>query len=310
MSNYYTVRNEFFNYKLRKCVTNSELGGYRMGCHCIEASSKCRKVLHFLALDGRFSIMANIQLLHQDAMTEHYSKYTVTFDNLIDEVVYPIFVKRFLRKSNKILEDASKWNRRILEIKTEQECKNNGPDCIVAQDRLDATLNNFFRKFGILNLEYGSSIAPAPLDWERYYGTMVASMNFHLDMDYELFWHSLGASDWNPAMLKSPMTKANVASTQLQSDLVGLLNLVIPSQNTSFTDVLGLLGYSSIFGELNGNSSNLGSLANLLPLYGFDHPHSKKTGCDLGQHLRRWNQYIQILGNIVNNGIEINMRLI
>ena len=160
---------------------------------------------------------------------------------------------------------------------------------------------------------------PSQLDWDRYYGTLVANMNSQLDMEYEQFWHALRTSKLNQTLINSTTFQINTASLQLQNDLVGLLDTIISSQNISLTDVLGLLGYGNIF-EINNMKSktevsnvnnikcssfdesfqstckSLKSLNILHPLHGFDPMHIKRTTCDLGRYLEHWNEYFYKLG--------------
>ena len=162
-------------------------------------------------------------------------------------------------------------------------------------------------------------------DWDRYYGTLVANMNFQLDKDYEQFWHALKTSDCSETFLKHTMFQTNVGSSQLQNDLVRLLDIIIPSQNISLTDVLGLLGYSNSFevneielktdvSNVNGidcstfdasfqsTCRNIESMNVLHPLHGLDPMHLKRTACNLGLYFERWNEYLLNLGNITNLG--------
>ena len=43
-------------------------------------------MLLFLALDGRFSVMANIQIIYQDAMTLFDQAFAENFDELINQL--------------------------------------------------------------------------------------------------------------------------------------------------------------------------------------------------------------------------------
>ena len=104
-----------------------------------------------------------------------------------------------------------------------------------------------------------------------------------------------------------------------------MLDAIIPSQNISLTDVLGLLGYSNSFevneiklktevSNVNGidcsnfdesfqsTCRNVDPINILHPLHGFDPIHLKRTACNLGLYFERWNEYLLNLGNITNSG--------
>ena len=274
--------------------------------------------------------MGNIELIHQEAMVLYEKTFVKTFDILINQIVYPIFTKRFSLKWALLLNNTFNRDlavqeypdiRDIRNIITLEDCENFGLNCTVSLNRLDDTLNKFYRKFAILNKEYDSSIYSSQVNSDRYYGTLVANMNFQLDMDYEQLWHALKTSEHTQTLPTRTMFQTNVASFQLQNDLVRLLDNIISSQNISLTDALGLLGYDNIFGvnnmksktEIsNGNELNCSThvqsacrnsaSANILhPLHGFDPMHMRRTACDLELYFERWNKYLQILDSTTNN---------
>ena len=341
------MRNNFFSATSENCTIRSdhlqhEYSGYRLGCYCVEQNERCREILQFLTLDGIFNVMGNIQLIHQDAMVLYDKTFVKTFDILIEKIVYPIFTKIFSSKWALLLKNTFDRypevqeypnSRDIRNIKTMQDCKKDGLNCTVALNRLDDTLNKFYRKFAILNKEYSSSIYSSQIDSDRYYGTLVANMNFQVDMDYEQFWHSLKTSERSQTLPKHSMFQTNVASAQLQNDLIRLLGTVISSNNISLTDVLGLLGYNNMFSvndmkskieasnenelycstfdkHFQSTCRNLASIDVLLPMQSFDPMHINRTGCDLGLHFERWNKYIQLIGNATNNMIQGDLNLI
>ena len=68
------------------------------GCHCIETTGKCRRILWFLTLTGRFSIKETVQILYRTTLTSNGWRFTGSFEDLIHGIVYPIFDERFSNK--------------------------------------------------------------------------------------------------------------------------------------------------------------------------------------------------------------------
>ena len=244
--------------------------------------------------------MANIQIIHQDAMTLFEETFTDSFDEMIDEIIYPIFIQRFSFRRDMLQLSASNQYDTVKNIKSEQDCLSYGPHCPVALRRLNDMLNQFYHKFSVLNQEYGLPISASQFDWDRYYGTLLANMNFQIDMDYEKFWSTLKHTEPSDTLMKRSMNNPNVASSQLQNDLVKLVDTIIPSQNTSLTDVLGLLGYSDPFVVTGIKSTYEVSNKNVLhPRHGLDPMHIERSTCDLRLYFERWNEYLLLVGKII-----------
>lgn len=274
----------------------------------------------YLTLDGRFSAKANIRIIYQDAMEHFGQTFTANFDELIELVIYPTFINRFSSKFSLPQNDTSNRYQKALKIANEQDCLEYGHDCTVALNTLSNALIKCYRIFSVLNEEFGPSVYSSTFDWERYYGTLVANMNFLLSNEYEQFWHSLKTSKVNLRLRSQKKSLVNVASLQLQNDLTQLLDAIVPSQNLSLTDILGLLGYSNTFkvsgmiSETEASSAkridcsafdksfgstcrNLKFIDKLYPLHGFDPLYVKKSSCDLGLYVEQWKHYLRALHN-------------
>ena len=85
---------------------------------------------------------------------------------------------------------------------------------------------------------------------------MIANMNFQFDVNYEDTWESMKMSK-----IKFPFSAdVDIAASRLQNDLVKLLDLVLPSNNISLVDFLGLMGYSNEFSMKNFTLTNKAEL--------------------------------------------------
>ena len=320
-----SVPQQFFKNNLHICKDTQNCAPEKhlknaLKYHCIEANEKCKEVLLFLTLNGRFSVMVNLHFFYQDAMTDFAEFSIKNFDDLIDQIIYPIFQKRFSSK-NSLLRMTSVGQSIDSEIKTNEDCVSYGSDCTVSVDHFIDTLADFYGKFAVINKEFEASSSKTFFKLERYYGTLIANLNFQLDMDYEQAWHLLKSSKTDVSSLNG---KANVASSQLQNDLSLLLDSIMPASNISLTDLIGLLGYSRSFDisdlsptttvpkiTLQNFSASQATkepklrqyefLNNLHPLHGFDPMHTADVPCDLEMYLEHWRHFLETFNKMRKN---------
>ena len=292
----------------------------RMATYCLENSAKCRSIIQYLTADGRHSTLANLDIIYQDAMTQSPLRYAKDFDELVSNIVYPIYLKRFSERIGRF-----EQSHTAFKISTVKGCSEYGLDCLVAFNFVESTLNTFYRIFHVLNKEFDTSMPSSIFDWERHYGTTVANMNFQFDRNYEENWQLLKTSTIESLF----HAQIDVASAQLQNDLVQLLDSVMPSYNISLTDVLGLIGYSNsltlneevalgkdthcfefdnnktgienetvcaLFDEsFRSTCRNIKVLKDLHPLQGLDPLNIESPPCDLGIYAEKWNEYLRSL---------------
>ena len=137
-------------------------------------------------------------------------------------------------------------------------------------------------------------------------GTIISSANYLMDINYEMCRHDMEknklgkyASNVNNLQNYFP----NAALVGLQDDLVRVLAKHLPGQTISLTDMLGLLGYSTVFefneAERNNsmtyiNSNNRIVSKTLYPLYGFGKTRNRRrTDCDIEVYLEHWLNYLK-----------------
>ena len=312
------VPSSFFSHVSKRCHSqnnniSSGYNEYRLGCYCLETNEKCRNVLSFLTLDGMFSLMANIQIFHHDALMSFGHKYVETFDELMDEIVYPIYLKRFSRKHFFLQNITFSQNSQLEKLKKEDDCKNVRNvvhDCILVLKRFDDTLNKFYRKFSVLNKFFRNDGDSSQVIGINNYGTLLANMNFQLDP--------------NPTKGK----QLYVTYSQLQFELTKLLDRIIPSHNVPFTEFFGLLGYSdvlgseeitskietsnvksrncSLFKETNGSKcANSDFITGSHELNSFDAVEEKDQLCDHGMFQQYWRKYMQSLVHLLKLEADI-----
>ena len=295
--NFITVQESFFT------SNSSNTDCYdRILQYCVERDKKCREILQYLTIDGRHSAMSNLEIIYQDATTQHPFTYADNFDDLITNIIYPIYSKRFSERIKLITKDQDAC-----------DCSKYGQNCLVALTLLESTLKTFYRTYHVLNKEFDDSISTPPFNWENYYGTLVANINFQFDNTYEEMWHLMKTSNLKYFPLES---QVGVSSTQLHKDLVKLLESMIPSHNISLLDFLGLAGYNdefrlehshdehdsdlekdcSAFNEtFRSTCKHFNILKSLHPLLSMDPIYMEKPPCDLGVYLDKWTKYLDNL---------------
>ena len=273
--------------------------------YCIEESQKCRDILLYLIIDGRHSTVTNLEIIYQEAMTQSFFAYADNFDELVNEIVYPIYSKRFSGRIGRFSR-----SHRAFRITTAKKCEEYGPECSTVLNHLESTMKRFYSIFHVLNNEFDGSMSSHFFNWERYYGTLVASMNSEFDGNYERMWKSLNSPKTESQVL---ITQTDVAFDKLQNDLIKLLGTVIPSNNISLTDFLGLIGYNNALKTKNNakrerdnncmtfvesfrpTCMNLNILRDLYPLPSLDPLRMGKSTCDLGIYLENWIKYLNDL---------------
>ena len=108
-------------------------------------------ILWFLTINSRFDANSYIQIIHQEAMKVFGRQYVKSFDDLIDQVLYPIFLRRFSEKESFYKNNMQSKYSKVIRVTTERKCKIHGSDCITALRNLDGLLNKFHRIFSVLN---------------------------------------------------------------------------------------------------------------------------------------------------------------
>lgn len=222
-----------------------------LGHYCMK-NEKCRRIIHFLTLSGKHDVVANTQIMYQEAIISYGNIHVESFKELLDEVLYKIFEKRFENKNTYLMNttfinvfgsetiDNSQSHKRIEKvksIKSEEDCIKDGPDCVTAISILDDTLNRLYRILSVLN--------EGNLDNDRNYGTLMTNMISKLD----------------------PVERANldekkdvmVAFSKLQMELKNLFRQIVPASHLPLTSFFELLGYSDNFFlniEKNSTHSN------------------------------------------------------
>ena len=220
-----------------------------LGHYCLKKEN-CRKILHFLTLSGKHNIRANAQIMYQDTMIFYGNIYVESFDQIVDEVLYKIFQKRFQNKAtymenttfvgtfgSKNIDDSGLYKRieRVKSITTEEDCFNDGPDCMTAILILDGTLNKLYRILTVLNKDNS--------DDNRNYGTLTANVISELDPDGQISLNK-----------KKEML---VVFSKIQMELQNLFHQIIPASDLPLISFLELLGYSDdFFLNIDSNSTS------------------------------------------------------
>ena len=303
-----TVQDKFFTSKSRNTLPQD-----RIQQECVEKSKECRKILQYLTIDGRHSILSNLEIIYQDVTTQNAFTYAESFNGLVSNIIYPIYSKRFSKRINFFKSDHD-----AFKISSINECLKYGQDCLVALTLFGSTLKTFYGTYHVLNKEFDGSMSSSLFNWETYYGTLVANTNFRFDITYEEMWNLMKISKFESVSMN---TEVDVSSTRLQKDLVELLETILPSNNISLPDFLALIGYNDVFtlGNSNGQDErdfekncsafkdrfhssykNFHILKELYPLLSIDPFHMQKAPCDLGIYFEKWIEYLSNLKQFSN----------
>ena len=274
-----------------------------MAFQCIERNVKCRHLLLYLILDGKYSINSNLKLLMEDSRKmfgKHSLKVTNTFNSLIDQVVYSAFEQRFSNRFSSLYNN-TKADQLLLDSKIEQGGRGTnkdirsslfrhlaipaalrlGSDCIDILNRLINSMLRLVNIFFVLNIE-NKETHPDIHRWNRNIGTLLANMNFLLDEKYENRWKHVRRQSLIDDDLEKKSTMSNVAKVNLYDEMAELLSELIPVHKVALTDLMGLLGFTD----------SKKTEDTLYPLLGFDHLFYTPTShCNLPDYLNSWSQY-------------------
>ena len=285
-----------------------ELRQSSVGCHCIEDSLPCREILQFLTFKGRFAVNGILKMLFNDVIVSFPTTSVNNFNTMMEEMIYPIFTDKFSKKFSFLKKKGQNVVQNVIKIKTESDCVSYGLDCIVAIDRLNNTIQNFYRIFAILNKEYGGGNTSSKFEVKRNLGTLVANLNFQL-----------GSNDVEN--LRTPdksYEPAYVHSIQLQNDLRNLLGNIVPSNEITLTDMLSLLGYTDIMPDeprktvvsgnrgaastsndlektLTSTTSDQFNGTNWPKIQSLNSTAQDRLNCDFDAYSQRWDQYFLYL---------------
>ena len=206
-----------------------------LGHYCMK-NENCRKIVHFLTLSGKHNVVANTEILYQDTISSFGDIHVKTFDEIVDQVLYKIFEKRFENKNDYMknttfisvfgYEDISrkpsyKRIQKVNSILPETDCHNDGPDCVAAILILDNVLNRLYRILTVLN--------KGTLENNRNYGTLMVNV----------------ISELNPNARNGLNEKKEmmVGFSKLEVELKNLLRHIIPESDLPLTNFFELLGY-------------------------------------------------------------------
>ena len=275
--NFLLVPHHFMTGESSDCLNlNQTLKGksdcLSMKCRCLEMNEKCRDIVLFLTSIGRFSATAMTQVLYREGTLSHWNRFSCSFDDMIENIVYPIFLRRFENRFKRFQEKSAREIQEKLE--NEDDCEEYGPDCIVALNSVSTVLHKFFRKFNILNQDVETSIGLATNLNERYLGTLLSNINFLLD-------------DFTPYSSHS-----SVASLKLQEDLRNLNYLFGFPGNLAFPDIVHLLGYTEGYESEPGNMEE-----------GLDVNKTRSEGstCNIDNLKQYWDNYVRRGNNEIEN---------
>ena len=261
--------------------------------HCIARNLKCKVIFEFLASNGRFGIMENLQILYEEAIKSFFNTYVETFDELINKIVFPTFEARFSSRRTRNNGNETIKLSQITHIKGRNCYKLEG-DYHIALFRLGNMLQKFYNKFHVLNLEFDPQGSKSRFGWSRYFGSLMASLNYDID---------------------SENMKSSFRSKNIQKDLIQLMNAIIPSTKLTLTDVIGLLGYTNKVtpnnrkDELDFDNSNTGDSRNSSYIKNNSHDHTRKLYglesfyetenlCDLEMYSNQWRQFFKSLSEV------------
>ena len=271
-----------------------ERGEHAVGCHCIEDYAQCRRIVQFLTLDGKLRIKKNIKILFSQVVASFPRAVGTNFSTMMTNMVYPIFDRKFSQKQEFLKRKYPESAKKANTIKTEVDCITYGTDCVIALDRLNDTIQKFYRVFSILNKDSSNHLQTATIgDHSRFMGTLLANLNFQLGDD-----------------------QGDISSFELKEDMERMLATIMPSSEMSLTELIALLGYSDVSGEMfqigaeshpmsNDSSTNCtaekisteeSSIISRLPeLKGLQEMSKIKDDCDWNQYMQRWISYLEYL---------------
>ena len=236
------------------------------GCYCIESNLKCRDIVLFLKSSGRFRAQAVGKALHQELRMAIDDTFANNFDEMVEKVMYPAFLRRFGNRYDILQKGLDSINPETSSIKSFRNCLDDGPDCIIAMNTINFLLHKTFRIFNVLNQDIKPKNKSLTLARKRNQGTLIANLNF---------------------LLKKDSTKSElptVAISELNSNLAELGEMVAPSNVATLPQFIQFLGYTQ----------NLGIGNNAKRYKDLDLSFSKasKEHCDMEQLQRSWHFYM------------------
>ena len=222
----------------------------------------------------------------------------------MEKVVLPIFEKRFSQKFTLLQKRNPEAAQKTSSIKTEADCVAYGPDCVVAIDRFNETIQRLYRVFSVLNKDFAEQDSLSNnRSWSQYIGTLLANLNFQFDSE-DFNWMSTDLSLTGES--RSMVERSSIASNQLEEDLANLLRYIIPTGQMSLTDIISFLGYSDITGDISNDYINSESSedcssrqtasedeSSFVKLENMKNLFQTNENCDLNHYLQRWNSYLR-----------------
>lgn len=270
--------------------------------------------------------MANLQILFDEALRSFYHTFVKSFDDLMDHILYPTFVKRFSSKISMTNGNAS--TNLDLIIKTKERNKNCfklNTDAHIAMKRLENMIKKLYIKFKIVNQEFDPANTNFSPVWSRYYGSLVANLNYLIDES------KTKNSNVFERLKKKPvfdeiLTKNQISNNafQLHQDMTALMNLIIPSTNVPLNTIVGLLGYEDNFDNMNPDAKNEqnkvsidsdveinstieNSINHNTSFDEADLLNHKSVECDFKEYGRQWNHFLKKIIHLFD-GEEILIR--
>ena len=256
------VPDEFIGKNDQRClklshVVHQEQNRYALGCHCFEQNKKCREILLFLKQSKRFRALAVANALYHEIRLSSNSSFSVSFDTMLDDIVYPAFERKF--KHRHVVKQEG--------CQPLQDCFDNDPDSVVAFNTMNNLLQRVFRVYYVMNKDIKPPSDSTLVGRKRHHGTLIANLNFLLKE---------GEPD-----NKMP----TVAISKLQDDLIGLGKWIAPTQKLTIPEVMQLLGYTQSLG-LNPDAENTEKFA--IDFF-------RKDICQIEQFHKSWQNYLDIV---------------
>ena len=255
-----------------------------MGCYCIESNDKCRKILLFLKHFGRFRAMAVANILHREIKQAFEYPFANSFDEMIEKIVYPAFLRRFRERYESRPVQLQNQSSEAPSIKILQSCLEDGPDCIVALNTMNDLLYKVYRIFHIMNKDIRPSLNSSLIARDRHKGSLVANLNFLLTEDLSNSKHP------------------TAALSQLHRDLEKLGRLVTPAETLTLPEFLHLLGYTQNLGLMKyveeSKDLELSSLS-----------HNTES-CHMDQFHLSWHEYLNDISNQLEGNIIVYLHFL
>ena len=261
------VPDEFIGRNDQRCSNLTQLvdqqqNRYALGCHCLEKNEKCREILLFLKQSQRFRALAVANVLYHDIRLASDSSSVVSFNAMLDDIVYPAFIRKFKRRHVVMLDGCQHFS-----INSLQDCFDNGPDSVVAFNTMNNLLQKVFRVYFVMNKDINPPSDSSLVGRKRHHGTLIANLNFLLE-----------EGELNDKM-------PTIAFSKLQDDLIGMGKWIAPTKMLAIHEVMQLLGYTQSLG-LNPDAENTGK---------FEIEFFRKDICKIEQLHKSWQHYLNVV---------------